>query len=66
LKDYDTLMSLITIESLVKLGEMALPPLVAALKGGDWWVRRSVVEALRQIGTPEALAAVREYEDRQC
>lgn len=66
LKDYDTLMSLITIESLVKFGEMALPPLVAALKDGDWWVRRSVVEALRQIGTPEALAAVREYEDRQC
>lgn len=66
LRDYDTLMSLITIESLVKFGEMALPPLVAALKNGDRWMRRSVVEALRQIGTPEALAAVREYEDRQC
>jgi HEAT repeat protein len=48
------------------LGELndalAVKPLVFALEDNDSTVRQEVIRALRRIGTPQALVAVREYQ----
>ena len=43
----------------------AAPALIQALQDQDSWVRAAATEALLNIGTPEALKAVEEYQSRQ-
>ena len=42
-----------------------MPDLLNALRDRDEWVRDNVKEALRQIGTPEALNALKQNTDQE-
>ena len=48
--------------TLAKIGKDAVPALIQALQDPDTGVCYYTVEALKSIGTPEALNAVKEYE----
>ena len=53
-------------EPLGKIGsEDAVPALIHLLQNQDVNVRRDAAGALGQIGTPEALKVVEEYQSRQ-
>ena len=51
------------VRALGQLGEAAVEPLTAALRDANGNVQREAAQALHQIGTPEALAAVRGDKD---
>jgi HEAT repeat protein len=54
-----------TVEALGRLGDArAVEPLIAALGDEDWDTCAWAAEALRRIGTPEALAAFEEWAGR--
>lgn len=66
LSDSDWCMRVAAAEALGQLGNVrAVDPLIEALKDDNEDVHYSAIEALRNLGTPEALAAVKEYEDDQ-
>ena len=48
--------------ALGQIGKDAIPALIQSLQDQDFRVSASAAEALVQIGTPEALEAVKEYE----
>ena len=52
-------------EALVQIGKDAVPALVQALQDQNEYVRNNAAWALGEMGTPEALKAVKEYESQQ-
>jgi HEAT repeat protein len=52
-------------EALVKIGAPAVEPLIERLHDGNWGVRDAAAQALRSIGTPEALAALEARRSRR-
>ena len=52
-------------EALVQIGKDAVPALVQALQDQNEYVRLHAAWALGEMGTPEALKAVKEYESQQ-
>ena len=52
-------------EALVQIGKDAVPALVQALQDQNEYVRLHAAWALGEMGTPEALEAVKEYESQQ-
>ena len=52
-------------EALVQIGKDAVPALVQALQDQNEYVRNNAAWALGEMGTPEALKAVKEYEKQQ-
>ena len=52
-------------EALVQIGKYAVPALVQALQDQNEYVRLHAAWALGEMGTPEALKAVKEYQSRK-
>lgn len=52
-------------EALVKVGEAAVPGLIATLCDDNPDVQSAAAEALERIATPKALEAVQEWRDSQ-
>ena len=52
-------------EALVQIGKYAVPALVQALQDQNEYVRNNAAWALGEMGTPEALKAVKEYQSRK-
>ena len=52
-------------EALVQIGKDAVPALVQALQDQNEYVRLHAAWALGEMGTPEALKAVKEYQSRK-
>ena len=52
-------------EALVQIGKDAVPALVQALQDQNEYVRNNAAWALGEMGTPEALKAVKGYESQQ-
>ena len=52
-------------EALVQMGKDAVPALVQALQDQNEYVRLHAAWALGEMGTPEALKAVKEYQSRK-
>ncbi|MEE3194802.1 MAG: HEAT repeat domain-containing protein [Candidatus Poribacteria bacterium] len=52
-------------EALVQIGKDAVPALVQALQDQNEYVRNNAAWALGEMGTPEALKAVKEYQSRK-
>jgi len=46
----------------IRIGEPAIKPLVEALWNSESWVQQGAAGALERIGTPEAMAAVEEWQ----
>jgi HEAT repeat protein len=66
LKDDDPITRFCAASSLGKLGDVrAVEPLITALSDTDKQVVVDVINALRNIGTPEALAAVEQWQREQ-
>lgn len=51
------------VETLVNIGENAVPELIKILKDGNPDIRDSVAGALQSIGTPEALKVFNEHQE---